>query len=100
MTSFVFYFFSDEDTFKLSGNIVGGLPSLSLPFYGINVTSDGTEIPEDEITPNDILGGLGTVFATLPLVAILCQMAIGKAWCKCILRILVLVIPGRLRLIV
>ena len=62
-------------TFILTGNIVGGLPEFNLPPFGINRTST-----VDDPTIGEIFSEAGSVLATLPMICILCHIAIAKAF--------------------
>lgn len=58
-----------------SGNVTGGLPPFTLPPFG--TTFNGTTF-----TFGEMVKEYGTIIVFCPLVAILEQVAIAKAFCK------------------
>jgi len=71
-------------TFTLTGAIQGGiptpgLPAFSIPKHSIN-TTDGTLIPEEDISFGEMASQLGSAFVIIPIIAILESVAIAKAF--------------------
>lgn len=61
--------------FALTGKVASGIPSFQLPPFSIN---DGNRT----IGFDEILSDLGSGLIFLPLVAILANVAIAKAFCE------------------
>ena len=66
-------------TFILTGNIEGGIPQFQLPPFSFH---DTTEIPTKFYSFWDMVSELGSTVIILPLLAILTNVAIAKAFCK------------------
>jgi sodium-independent sulfate anion transporter 11 len=64
----------------LLGSIKAGLPALALPPFSINRTTSSNSTVY--LSFGDICGELGPAIGLIPLIAILEQVAIAKAFCK------------------
>ncbi|KAK5640923.1 hypothetical protein RI129_009470 [Pyrocoelia pectoralis] len=73
--AFYFEYKYGESPFSLSGNVVSGIPTLALPkFY--------TQIGNDTVTFVEMVQKLSTAVIVLPVVAVLSNVAVAKAFCK------------------
>ena len=84
--------------FVVAGEIKSGIPSFQLPQFSyerlvepmiaLNTTSNWTDIITNKtfeaVTFNTIVNDLGTRLAIIPMIAILEQVAIAKAFCMLI----------------
>ncbi len=66
-------------TFVLTGDIESGLPPIQPPPFS---TFDNTTTPGVELNFSDMLSRLGSGVIILPLIAILENVAIAKAFCE------------------
>ena len=69
-------------TFILTGNITSGFPPFQLPPFSFNDTKTDPDKPKF-YNFSGMVSELGAAVIILPLLAILENVAIAKAFCKC-----------------
>lgn len=72
--------FIDSGVFKLIGEIPAGLPDFAPPPFSITPTGNSTE--EKALSFGDMVSDLGSGIAVVPLIALLEDIAVCKAFCK------------------
>uniref|UniRef100_A0A1B0CTN7 STAS domain-containing protein n=2 Tax=Lutzomyia longipalpis TaxID=7200 RepID=A0A1B0CTN7_LUTLO len=72
--------YSGEQFFKLIGPIPPGLPSFEPPPFSIPEITNGTEIIQEGETFSEMVSQLGSGLIVIPLIALLENMAICKAF--------------------
>lgn len=75
ITSYVAYLWTTAPPFQLSGKVSGGIPSFTLPPFQIEYNNSTMGFIE-------IVQELGSGIVIVPLVAVLENTAIAKAFCK------------------
>ncbi|XP_055615206.1 sodium-independent sulfate anion transporter [Toxorhynchites rutilus septentrionalis] len=76
ISSTIAYSWSSSDTgipFKLSGHVKAGIPQFELPIYSVNTGNE-------TITYFEVVKELGSAIVVVPLVAILANVSIAKAF--------------------
>lgn len=74
------YYNNGEVPFKMIGDVPAGLPAVQAPPFSIpeSVGEDGVTIPAESF--GDMLGNLGSMLIVIPLIALLEDIAICKAF--------------------
>ncbi|XP_059619978.1 sodium-independent sulfate anion transporter-like [Phlebotomus argentipes] len=72
--------YSGHAYFKLIGEIPPGLPAFQAPPFSIPAVTNGTEILQEEESFTEMVSNLGSGLIVIPLIALLENMAICKAF--------------------
>lgn len=95
ITGFIGYYFhlNDQDTFKMIGNIPAGLPPITPPPFSIPEVKNETtgEVLQQGESFFEMVSAMGSGVIVVPLIALLENMSICKAFGK-FLRIISVVI--------